>query len=97
MACAEPAYRPRDAEHSVLHQVVSEHLEAFLRAVAEAGDGVSRTTIGKLRRDGQLQARICDDHGEWLYWLPEPIPSMANPSSPTPADPIVTSTVGGAV
>ena len=33
-------YRPRDAEHTVLHQVVAEHLEAFLDAVAEAGDGV---------------------------------------------------------
>jgi hypothetical protein len=35
--------------------------------------GISRTTIGKLRRDGQLKARICNDHGEWLHWLPEPI------------------------
>ena len=33
-------YRPRDAEHTVLHQVIAEHLEAFLGAVAEAGDGV---------------------------------------------------------
>ena len=32
-------YRPRDAEHTVLHQVIAEHLEAFLDAVAEAGDG----------------------------------------------------------
>jgi Transposase zinc-binding domain len=32
-------YRPRDAEHTVLHQVIAEHLEAFLGAVAEAGDG----------------------------------------------------------
>jgi hypothetical protein len=32
-------YRPRDAEHTVLHQVLAEHLEAFLGAVAEAGDG----------------------------------------------------------
>ena len=32
-------YRPRDAEHTVLHQVIAEHLETFLRAVAEAGDG----------------------------------------------------------
>ena len=32
-------YRPRDAEHTVLHRVVAEHLEAFLGAVAEAGDG----------------------------------------------------------
>jgi DNA invertase Pin-like site-specific DNA recombinase len=59
--------------------------------------GISRTTIGKLRRDGQLKARICNDHGEWLYWLPEPIPSPANHSSPTPADLVVTSTAGGVV
>ena len=32
-------YRPRDAEHTVLHQVIAEHLEAFLDAVAEAGGG----------------------------------------------------------
>jgi len=31
--------RPRDAEHTVLHQVIAEHLEVFLRAVAAAGDG----------------------------------------------------------
>jgi hypothetical protein len=40
MACAELVYRPRDAEHTMLHQVVAEHLEAFLRAAVEAGDGV---------------------------------------------------------
>ena len=34
-------YRPRDAEHTVLRRVIAEHLEAFLDAVAEAGDGVS--------------------------------------------------------
>ena len=32
-------YRPRDAEHTVLHQVIAAHLDAFLGAVAEAGDG----------------------------------------------------------
>ena len=32
-------YRPRDAKHTVLHQVVAEHLEVFLRTVAKAGDG----------------------------------------------------------
>ena len=31
-------YRPRDAQHTVLHQVVAENLDAFLRTVAEAGD-----------------------------------------------------------
>src|SRR5712691_10572957 len=39
MALPRAVYRPRDAEHTVLHQVVAEHLEAFLGAVAEAGDG----------------------------------------------------------
>ena len=39
MGCIGPAYRPRDAEHTLLHQVVAEHLEAFLGAVAEAGEG----------------------------------------------------------
>jgi len=39
MALQRVVYRPRDAAHTVLHQVIAEHLEAFLRAVAEAGDG----------------------------------------------------------
>ena len=39
MALQRGVYRPRDAEHTVLHQVIAEHLEVFLRAVAEAGDG----------------------------------------------------------
>ncbi len=39
MALQQVVYRPRDAEHTVLHQVVAEHLEAFLRAAAEAVDG----------------------------------------------------------
>jgi hypothetical protein len=37
--CVQPVYRPRDAEHTVLHQVISEHLGTFLRAAAEAGAG----------------------------------------------------------
>ena len=40
MGCVVPVYRPRAAEHTVLHQVVAEHLETFLASVAEAGDGV---------------------------------------------------------
>jgi hypothetical protein len=38
MALQRAVYRPRDAEHTVLHQVIAEHLEAFLCAVAAAGD-----------------------------------------------------------
>ena len=39
MGCVASVYRSRDAEHTVLHQVIAEHLEVFLGAVAEAGDG----------------------------------------------------------
>ena len=39
MGCIAPVYRPRDAEHTVLHQVIALHLEAFLSAVADVGDG----------------------------------------------------------
>jgi hypothetical protein len=39
MALQRAVYRPRDAEHTVLHQVIAEHLEVFLHAVAEAGAG----------------------------------------------------------
>src|SRR5215472_15134314 len=35
MGCVVPLYRPRDAEHTVLHQVISEHLETFLNATTE--------------------------------------------------------------
>ena len=40
MGLQQAVYRPRDAEHTVLQQVISEHLETFLKAAAEAGDGV---------------------------------------------------------
>src|SRR6266849_5859708 len=39
MALRRAVYRPRNAEHTVLHQVIALHLEAFLGAAAEAGDG----------------------------------------------------------
>src|SRR5262245_50112857 len=39
MGCVVPLYRPRDAEHTVLHQVIGEHLETFLCPAAEAGGG----------------------------------------------------------
>jgi len=36
---AQPTYRPRDTEHSVLHAVINEHLETFLREAIERGNG----------------------------------------------------------
>src|SRR5215467_5799743 len=41
MALQRAVYRPRNAEHTVLHQVIAKHLEVFLRTVAAAGDGAS--------------------------------------------------------
>ena len=56
--------------------------------------GVGRTTLGRLRSQGRIRARICNDRGEWLYWPPEkpvPQPAVAQP------DPMVASTARGAV
>jgi DNA invertase Pin-like site-specific DNA recombinase len=55
--------------------------------------GVSRTTLVRWRQEGRLKARICNDHGEWLYWPPEQSPSSAAAAP----DPMVTSAAGGAV
>ncbi len=33
--------------------------------------GITRSAINKRRVQGKLQARICNDHGQWLYWMPE--------------------------
>ena len=39
MALQRATYRPRHAEHTVLHAVIREHLEPFLQAVSDQGDG----------------------------------------------------------
>jgi len=54
--------------------------------------GISREAINKRRLKGKLTARICNDHGQWLYWLQEPIPG----SSPNLTS-SVSSTAGDAV
>ena len=54
--------------------------------------GLSRSSIGKLRVQGKLKGRICNDHGQWLYWLPEP---MTNGSTNKTTS--VSSTAGDAV
>jgi hypothetical protein len=41
--------------------------------------GVGRTTLGRMRRDGQLTGRICNDLGEWLYCLPDATTAAAAP------------------
>jgi DNA invertase Pin-like site-specific DNA recombinase len=52
--------------------------------------GVTRSTLGRWRQTGRIQARICNDHGEWLYWPPSPEDTCATSTTDT-------STAGGAV
>src|SRR5437870_13835267 len=60
MGCVAPVYRPRDAEHTVLHQVIAEHLEAFLGAVTEAGDGAGLPQfVEREFREFLTRASIC--------------------------------------
>ena len=42
--------------------------------------GISRTELGRWRQQGRVKARICNDVGEWLYWLPEQHPPSATRS-----------------
>jgi hypothetical protein len=55
--------------------------------------GVSRTSLGRLRAQGHIEARICNDKGEWLYRLPEAAPSTGTRLN----EPLVTPAAGGAV
>ncbi|MBM4369922.1 MAG: hypothetical protein FJ102_27180 [Deltaproteobacteria bacterium] len=34
--------------------------------------GTNRNALARWRKTGRIQARICSDRGEWLYWLPPP-------------------------
>jgi ribosomal protein S27E len=45
-----PAYRPRQAERTVLYEVLAEHLEPFLARVAQAGAGLPAFVRRELRR-----------------------------------------------
>jgi len=38
VAHSHRTYQPRDTEHSVLHAVIREHLEPFVREVTDRGD-----------------------------------------------------------
>ena len=59
---------------------------------ASARLGLGRTSLCRLRVHGKLQGRICNDHGQWLYWLPEPTGSDSSHQSNS-----VSSTAGDAV
>jgi hypothetical protein len=59
VACVQPVYRPRGAEHTVLHQVIREHLEPFLREAAEAGEGGSLPKA----KPTTVRRRVCDVEG----------------------------------
>jgi hypothetical protein len=58
-------------------------LAAGMLTTKELGEklGVERSTIARWRLQGLIQARICNDGGEWLYWLPKQTPPY-RPSPP---------------
>jgi DNA invertase Pin-like site-specific DNA recombinase len=56
--------------------------------------GVKRTTLSRWRRTGQIKARIGNDLGEWLYWLPN---EQQDPGDTPPTPPKGNSTARGAV
>ena len=60
--------------------------------------GVKRSTVGRLRRQGRIKGRICNDMGEWLYWPPDGNPpTIAPPLASVPPGHTDNSTARGAV
>ncbi len=45
--------------------------------------GLSRSALGRLRTQGRIEARICNDHGEWLYM---PTEGLVGPNCPISDD-----------
>jgi DNA invertase Pin-like site-specific DNA recombinase len=59
--------------------------------------GVKRSTIRRWHAQGLVEARICNELGEWLYWPPKQIPPCQDKSpTPTPT-PMGRSPVRGAM
>lgn len=56
--------------------------------------GVKRQALRKMHLAGRIEARICDDKGQWLYW---PRPHPRNPTPTAAAKPRDRSGVKGAV
>ena len=56
--------------------------------------GVGRSTLARWRVQQRIKARICNDHGEWLYWPPQELSSSGTSST---HDSVGSSTAGGAV
>jgi hypothetical protein len=74
-------------------------LAAGMLTTGQLGEklGVERSTIARWRTRGLVQARICNELGEWLYWLPKQIPPIRKPSTRTSTDPVGRSTARGAM
>jgi len=46
--------------------------------------GAQRSTLDRWRKQGLVQARICNSLGEWLYWPPKQIPPFRKTPTTTP-------------
>ena len=71
-------------------------LSAGMLTTKQLGDklGIERSTISRWRTQGLIEARICSDAGEWLYWLPKQIPPHRELSK---SRPVGKSTARGAI
>ena len=67
----------REAKRQLILPILERLLDTGWLTVKQASArlGLGRTAIGRLRVKGKLQGRICNDHGQWLYWLPESKPN----------------------
>lgn len=81
--------------HSISWVRFSAKLDSLKERLLEAGMlttkqacaqlGVSRNALRRLRARGEIKARICNDKGECLYWLPESTGRVARAvSRPSP-------------
>jgi len=60
--------------------------------------GVKRSTLGRWRAQGLVQARICNELGEYLYWPPKQTPPRTlRPTKPSTTAPVGKPAVPGAI
>src|SRR5207249_7093280 len=78
MICSQPATTPFPYTTLFRSSLKERLLEEGWLTVKQVSArlGIDRGTINKRRLQGQIKALLCNDHGQWLYWLPDPVTSL---------------------
>src|SRR5207249_10939544 len=94
MICSQPATTPFPYTTLFRSSLKERLLEEGWLTVKQVSArlGIDRGTINKRRLQGQIKALLCNDHGQWLYWLPDPVTSLSNDKITS-----ISSTAGDAV